>query len=62
MVRELARRHKRMALQRLVTLAADLLSILIICGDLGVFNVLEGCHGEIEMTPGLTEDTMGKVR
>jgi hypothetical protein len=28
----------------------------------GVFNVLEGCDGEIEMTPGLTEATMGPVR
>jgi Cofilin/tropomyosin-type actin-binding protein len=28
----------------------------------GVFNVLEGCDGEIEMSPGLTEATMGSVR
>eukprot|EP00525_Craspedostauros_australis_P002611 CAMPEP_0198109772 /NCGR_PEP_ID=MMETSP1442-20131203/1830_1 /TAXON_ID= /ORGANISM="Craspedostauros australis, Strain CCMP3328" /LENGTH=147 /DNA_ID=CAMNT_0043765567 /DNA_START=142 /DNA_END=585 /DNA_ORIENTATION=- len=28
----------------------------------GVFNVLEGCVGEIEMSPGLTEETMGKIR
>ena len=28
----------------------------------GVFNVLEGCHGEIEMSPGLTEASMGQVR
>jgi hypothetical protein len=28
----------------------------------GVFNVLEGCDGEIEITPGLTEATMGPVR
>lgn len=28
----------------------------------GVFNVLEGCDGEIEISPGLTEATMGTVR
>lgn len=28
----------------------------------GVFNALEGCDGEIEMSPGLTEATMGQVR
>jgi hypothetical protein len=28
----------------------------------GVFNVLQGCDGEIEMKPGLTEDSMGQVR
>ena len=28
----------------------------------GVFNVLEGCVGEIEMQPGLTEATMGQIR
>ena len=28
----------------------------------GVFNVMEGCDGEIEMAPGLTEATMGPVR
>eukprot|EP00339_Tiarina_fusa_P030092 CAMPEP_0117014148 /NCGR_PEP_ID=MMETSP0472-20121206/11533_1 /TAXON_ID=693140 ORGANISM="Tiarina fusus, Strain LIS" /NCGR_SAMPLE_ID=MMETSP0472 /ASSEMBLY_ACC=CAM_ASM_000603 /LENGTH=147 /DNA_ID=CAMNT_0004717637 /DNA_START=114 /DNA_END=557 /DNA_ORIENTATION=- len=28
----------------------------------GVFNALEGCDGEIEMSPGLTEETMGQVR
>jgi Cofilin/tropomyosin-type actin-binding protein len=28
----------------------------------GVFNVLEGCDGEIEMSPGLTEATMGPIR
>ncbi len=28
----------------------------------GVFNVLIGCDGVIEMSPGLTEETMGKVR
>jgi hypothetical protein len=28
----------------------------------GVFNALEGCDGEIEMSPGLTEATMGPVR
>lgn len=28
----------------------------------GVFSVLEGCDGEIEITPGLTEATMGPVR
>jgi len=28
----------------------------------GVFNALEGCVGEIEMKPGLTEAEMGPVR
>lgn len=28
----------------------------------GVFNVLVGCDGEIEMSPGLKEATMGPVR
>ena len=28
----------------------------------GVFNVLMGCDGEIEMKPGLTEDQMGSIR
>ena len=28
----------------------------------GVFNVLAGCDGEIEMIPGLTEESMGQVR
>lgn len=28
----------------------------------GVFNALEGCDGEIEMSPGLTEATMGPIR
>lgn len=28
----------------------------------GVFNMLEGCDGEIEMSPGLTEASMGSVR
>lgn len=28
----------------------------------GVFNVLMGCDGEIEMTPGLTEEQMGPIR
>mmetsp|Transcript_8684 Transcript_8684/g.9590 ORF Transcript_8684/g.9590 Transcript_8684/m.9590 type:complete len:149 (-) Transcript_8684:42-488(-) len=28
----------------------------------GVLNVLEGCDGEIEMSPGLTETNVGKVR
>jgi hypothetical protein len=28
----------------------------------GVFNALEGCDGAIEMSPGLTEATMGPVR
>eukprot|EP00980_Cylindrotheca_fusiformis_P011654 scaffold2751_cov131-Cylindrotheca_fusiformis.AAC.21 len=28
----------------------------------GVFNALEGCDGEIEMKPGMTEAEMGQVR
>ena len=28
----------------------------------GVYNVLEGCDGEIEMKPGLTEDEIGQIR
>ncbi len=28
----------------------------------GVFNVLVGCDGEIEMKPGLTESEMGPIR
>lgn len=28
----------------------------------GVFNALEGCDGEIEMTPGMTEAEMGQLR
>jgi hypothetical protein len=32
------------------------------CGCVGVFNALQGCDGEIEMSPGLTEATMGQVR
>jgi hypothetical protein len=28
----------------------------------GVFNVLKGCDGEIEMQPNLTEETMGPIR
>jgi hypothetical protein len=28
----------------------------------GVFNVLEGCDGEIEMSPGVTEANMGSIR
>lgn len=29
---------------------------------IGVFNALEGCDGEIEIKPGLTETNMGQVR
>jgi hypothetical protein len=28
----------------------------------GVFNVLKGCDGEIEMKPDITEDDMGPIR
>lgn len=28
----------------------------------GVYNVLLGCDGEIEMKPGLTEDAIGQIR
>jgi hypothetical protein len=28
----------------------------------GVFNAMEGIDGQIEMSPGLTEETMGKIR
>ncbi len=35
-------------------------SIVLRC--VGVFNAMEGCDGEIEMSPGLTESTMGNVR
>ena len=36
---------------------------LIIANEcLGVFNALQGCDGEIEMSPGLTEAAMGPVR
>jgi hypothetical protein len=30
--------------------------------NVGVFNALKGCDGEIEMSPGLTEAAMGQVR
>lgn len=29
---------------------------------IGVFNAMEGCDGEIEMKPGMTEASMGQVR
>jgi hypothetical protein len=28
----------------------------------GVYNAMLGCDGSIEMTPGLTEETMGQIR
>jgi hypothetical protein len=28
----------------------------------GVYNEMVGCDGSIEMTPGLTEETMGQIR
>lgn len=28
----------------------------------GVFNVLEGCDGEVEINPGMTETNLGRVR